>query len=87
MSTSNKPSVDQLQSIVKRCRKKTPPFFKKLRTVGLIAATIGATLITAPSELPEVISSIAGYITTAGAVLTAVSQTAIDDSQRGSEND
>lgn len=87
MSTSNKPSVDQLQSIVKRCRKKTPPFFKKLRTVGLIAATIGATLITAPSELPEVISSIAGYITTAGAVLTAVSQTAIDDSQTESEND
>ena len=87
MSTSNKPSVDQLQSIVKRCRKKTPPFFKKLRTVGLIAATIGATLITAPSELTEVISSIAGYITTAGAVLTAVSQTAIDDSQTESEND
>lgn len=87
MSTSNKPSVDQLQSIVKRCRKKTPPFFKKLRTVGLIAATIGATLITAPSELPEVISSIAGYITTAGAVLTAVSQTAIDDSQTENEND
>lgn len=85
MEKTNTKSVDQLQSIVKRCKKKTPPFFKKLRTIGLIAATIGATLVTAPTELPEVIDSIAGYLTTAGAVISAVSQTAIAD-QESEEN-
>ena len=79
MEKSTQKTSDQLQSIVKRCGKKTPPFFKKLRTVGLVAATIGATLVTAPTELPEVFSSIAGYLITAGTVMTAVSQTAIQD--------
>ena len=82
----DKSSVDQLQSVVKRCSKKTPPFFKKVRTVGLIAATMGASLATAPVPLPEVFTSIAGYLLTAGAVMTAVSQTAIVEQDESEEN-
>ena len=79
MAKPPKKTVDQLQSVVTRYRRKTPPFFKKLRTIGLVAAAIGTTIVTATENLPEVATTIAGYLTTAGAVMTAVSQAAVED--------
>ncbi len=61
-------------SIKNRLEAPTPPFFKKLRKWGLVAAASAATLLTAPVALPTVILKIAGYVAVAGAVTSAVSQ-------------
>jgi hypothetical protein len=70
---------DKLKSYFKRCGKDTPPFFKKLRLAGLIIAAVGTTVLTAPIALPAIAVSVAGYLATAGAIASAVSQAAIND--------
>jgi len=70
---------DKLKSYFKRCGQDTPPFFKKLRIVGLVIAAAGATLLTAPIALPAVVITIGGYLTVGGAVATAMSQAAISE--------
>jgi len=70
---------DKLKSYFKRCGKETPPFFKKLRLAGLIIAAVGTTVLAAPIALPAVVVTVAGYLATAGAIATAVSQSAIGD--------
>ena len=64
-------------SIVKRMQAPTPKFFKVLRSVGIALATAGGTLLAAPVALPAMVLTIAGYITVAGTVITAVSQSAV----------
>ena len=67
-------------TILKRAKAPTPRFFKVLRTIGLVMAAVGGTVLTAPIGLPVVICSIGGYMAVAGGVLSAVSQiTTIDD--------
>jgi ABC-type xylose transport system permease subunit len=61
-----------------RLKAPTPKFFRVVRTVGLALATAGGTLLAAPVALPAVIISLAGYLTVAGTVMTAVSQTAVN---------
>lgn len=61
-------------SIIKRAKAPTPKFFKILRTIGLILVTAGGCVVTAPIALPLTVVSIAGYLTVAGSVLSAVSQ-------------
>ena len=53
----------------------TPKFFKTLRMVGLALAAVGGTLLAAPVAIPLGLVTAAGYLTLAGGVLTAVSQT------------
>lgn len=69
----------KLSSFFVRCGLETPPFFKKLRTIGLIAAAAGTAVISAPVALPAVVVTIGGYLIVGGTVATAVSQAAIDD--------
>jgi uncharacterized membrane protein HdeD (DUF308 family) len=53
-----------------------------LRTIGLALAAVGGTILAAPIALPVVVTTIAGYATVAGGVLTATSQlTKTDDKQ------
>ncbi len=49
-----------------------------LRTIGLALASAGGALLVAPVALPAGILAIAGYLTVAGTVMTAVSQAAVD---------
>lgn len=70
---------DKIKSIFKRCGQDTPPFFKKLRLIGLSVAAIGTTLISAPIALPAIVTTIAGYLIVGGTVATAVSQAAIGE--------
>lgn len=78
---------DKLKSYFKRCGKETPPFFKKLRLAGLIIAAVGTTVLAAPIALPAIAVSIAGYLATAGAIATAVSQSAISDGEDCEEDE
>lgn len=68
-----------MKKIVERANSPTPPFFKTLRTVGLALAATGGALLAAPIALPTAVITMAGYITVAGAVLSAVSQVTQED--------
>ena len=71
--------MNTLTEISERIKSPTPPFFKKLRNLGLILAGVGTTLLTAPVSMPIIVTTIGGYLLTAGSVLTAISQTAKED--------
>ena len=65
-------------NIVQRVKSPTPKFFKKVRNIGIILATIATTIVTAPVALPAVLLKIAGYLAIAGGVAGAVSQTTVE---------
>lgn len=64
--------------LIERLKAPTPKFFRVLRNVGLALAAAGGALLTAPIALPVAVITMAGYLTVAGGVITAVSQTAVD---------
>ena len=66
-------------TLQQRFQSPTPTFFKKLSKWGLLLAAAGATLLASPVALPVVVLKIAGYLTVAGAVTTAVSQATTAD--------
>lgn len=66
-------------NIIDRAQAPTPKFFRVLRSVGLVVATVGAALLTSPVVLPAAIITIGGYLTVAGSVLSAISQVTVDD--------
>lgn len=66
-------------NIAERVKAPTPKFFKVLRTVGLSIIAASGVLLSTPVALPAGIISLAGYLTVAGTVMTAVSQTAVDE--------
>ncbi len=72
-------------NIVERVKAPTPKFFKTLRTIGLALVAAGGAILAAPISVPAGLIAIAGYVTLAGGVLTAVSQTAVDNEQKQNE--
>ena len=68
-------------NVIQRMQAPTPKFFRVLRTVGIALATAGGTLLTSPVALPAVVLTIASYVSVAGAVMTAVSQTAVESEE------
>ena len=64
-------------SLVQRLTAPTPKIFKIFRTVGLALAAAGGAILAVPA-MPVLLVSIAGYMTVAGTVMTAVSQVAVD---------
>ena len=64
-----------------RIKEPTPPFFKKLRNIGLVLAAVGGAILAAPITLPSIVLSIATYITVAGTVATTVSQAVVSDTK------
>ncbi|GGH57095.1 hypothetical protein HNQ91_000141 [Filimonas zeae] len=66
-------------SISKRVTAPTPPFFKTLRTIGLMLTASGGALLVEKGVLPAAVVQVAGCMVAAGGVLTAVSQTTVDD--------
>ena len=61
-------------NLIQRVKAPTPKFFKVLRSIGLGLAAVGGTILAAPIALPVVITSIGGYLSVAGSVVSAVSQ-------------
>lgn len=61
-------------TLQQRFKAPTPKFFNSLSKWGLVLAATGATIIASPVALPALVIKIAGYLTVAGAVTTAVSQ-------------
>lgn len=57
----------------------TPPFFRKLRAVGLALAGVGGAVLAVPVELPSLVADIGGYLVVAGGVISAVCQVAVEE--------
>lgn len=68
-------------NVVERAQAPTPKFFKVLRNIGIVVATIGGAILTAPVALPAAIVTIGGYLAVAGGVISAISQVTVDDKQ------
>lgn len=69
-------------NIIERVKAPTPKFFRVLRTLGLSLAAASAAMLAAPIALPAALITAAGYVALAGTVVTAVSQTAVEDSAK-----
>jgi len=64
-------------NVIQRMQAPTPRFFRTLRTIGLALAAAGGVLLAAPIAIPAGLVAFGGYLTLAGTVMTAVSQTAV----------
>ena len=84
ISTATNPNE---MNVVERVKAPTPKFFRTLRTIGLALAALGGAILAAPVAVPAALITIAGYITLAGGVMTAVSQTAVDTNSKSSNNE
>jgi uncharacterized membrane protein HdeD (DUF308 family) len=69
-------------TILDRAKAPTPKFFKVLRTIGLVMAAVGGTILTAPISLPAAVVAVGGYMAVAGGVMSAVSQVAKEDTSK-----
>lgn len=72
--------------LLQRAKAPTPKFFRVLRTIGLALAAAGGTLLAAPVAIPVGLVTVAGYLTLAGGVMTAVSQITVDGESDGNQN-
>ena len=66
-------------NLLERAVSPTPPFFQKLRNIGLALAAISAAIMTFPVALPAIVTTIAGYLAVAGSVLGGVSQVTVPE--------
>lgn len=66
-------------NLLNRYKAPTPKLFRRLRAIGIALAAGGGAVLTAPVALPAGLVSIAGYLTVAGSVMSAVSQAAVED--------
>jgi hypothetical protein len=71
-----------MNTVVKRMKRKTPTFFKKVRNTGLTLAAIGGAILAAPVALPAIVLQVGGYLALAGTVAGLVSQTAVTNDQK-----
>jgi hypothetical protein len=76
---------DKLSSYFTRCEQNTPPFFKKLRTIGLVLASAGTAVVSAPIALPTTVITIGTYLIVGGTIVTAVSQAAVEGGKEDQE--
>lgn len=74
-------------SIIQRMKEPKPKFFRVLRTIGLSLAAASGALLAAPIALPASIITLAGYLTVAGGVVTAVSHTAVSGEKDDNDDD
>jgi hypothetical protein len=65
-------------TLVERLIAPTSKFFRIVRNVGLCLAAAGGAIIAAPVTLPVTLVTVAGYLTVAGSVITAVAQATVD---------
>ncbi len=62
--------------IIKRIKATTPPFFKKVRNIGLIVAGVGTAIATLPVSLPVGLVAVSSYLIAIGTTTATIAQTA-----------
>jgi uncharacterized membrane protein HdeD (DUF308 family) len=73
-------------NVIKRAKAPTPKFFKLMRTIGLVLAALGSSIVAAPVVLPLTVVTLGGYLAVAGGVLSAVSQLTTDTDSKPDAN-
>lgn len=70
-----------MNTLWQRLNSETPKFWKKAMSLGLTLTAIAGALALAPDTiaLPDLVQKVAGYIATAGFVLTAVAKATTTD--------
>lgn len=63
-----------MKKIIQRAQAQTPPFFRKIRNLGLVLTALATAVLTIPVSLPALVITISGYAAAAGAAATAISQ-------------
>ncbi|MEZ2443366.1 hypothetical protein AB6805_16700 [Chitinophaga sp. RCC_12] len=63
--------------LVQRLIAPTPPFFVKVRNIGLILTALAAAVIGLPVQLPSIVGEVAQVVAVAGSIMTGVSQAAV----------
>lgn len=72
---------------MQRAKAQTPPFFRKIRNLGLVLTALATAVLTAPIALPAVVITISGYAAAAGAAATAISQLTLYEEPLDWQND
>ena len=62
--------------VTERFTAATPPFFSKLRNIGLLLTAVSGVLMGVPA-IPAIVIKIAGYLAVAGTVMSGVSQATV----------
>jgi len=62
--------------VTERFTAATPPFFSKLRNIGLLLTAVSGALMGVPA-IPAIVIKIAGYLAVAGTVMSGVSQATV----------
>lgn len=73
-------------NLIERYKKPTPSFFRRLSNIGIVIASTGAIILTAPVAFSALIITIAGYLTVAGTVITTISEAVVSDNVKESES-
>ena len=73
-------------NLVERTLAPTPKWFKILRTVGIVLASVGGIIIASPVALPVGLVSAAGYLVFGGSIISVVSQTAVKTEEEPKRN-
>ncbi len=74
-------------NILERYRKPTPRFFRILRNIGIALASVGGVVLASPISLPNIVFSVAAYITIAGTVASAISQAVVASEDETDDTD
>jgi len=72
-------TINHSLTLAQRLTLPTPKFFRVLRTIGLALLAASAAIVASPIAIPVIVTQVAGYVALAGTVVSAVSQTAVDN--------
>ena len=72
-----------MKTLLNRLLSETPKFWRKALKLGITLTAISAGLLAAPdgAEIPELVQKVAGYLATAGFVLTVVAKATTTDAK------
>jgi len=70
-----------MKKMINRLQEPTPPFFKKIRNIGLVIAAVGTSILASPVALPVLLVNIAGYFVVAGGVMSTLGQAAVKNEE------
>lgn len=65
--------------MMKRVQAPTPKFYRRIRNIGIVLATLSSSILASPDRFPHLLVQIAGYLAVGAAVATALSQMATDE--------
>ena len=72
-----------MKTIINRLASETPKFWRKALKLGITLTAISTGLLVAPEgvEVPDIVQKAAGYLATAGFVLTVVAKATTTDTE------